>query len=51
MIIIRQSSLFSIQELYNMQTTEKYDVVIDTINLDLIYQEAIKNPDVAHLKN
>ena len=42
MTIIRQPSLFSIQELYDMQPTEKYDVIIDAINLDLIYHEVMK---------
>src|SRR5699024_162805 len=42
MTIIRQPSLFSIQELYDMQPTEKYDAIIDAINLDLIYHEVMK---------
>src|SRR5699024_5904028 len=42
MTIIRQPSLFSIQELYNMQPTEKYDAIIDAINLDLTYHEVMK---------
>src|SRR5699024_3411849 len=42
MTIIRQPSLFSIQELYDMQPTEKYDAIIDAMNLDLIYHEVMK---------
>jgi len=42
MIIIRQPSLFSIQELYDMQSPEKYDAIIVAINLDLIYHEVMK---------
>jgi len=42
MTIIRQPSLFSIQELYDMQPTEKYGAIIDAINLDLIYHEVMK---------
>src|SRR5699024_3116486 len=42
MTIIRQPSLFSIQELYDMQPTEKYDAIIAAINLDMIYHEVMK---------
>src|SRR5699024_4868951 len=40
--IIRQPSLFSIQELYDMQPTEKYDAIVSAINLDRIYHEVMK---------
>ena len=40
--IIRQPSLFSIQELYDMQPTQKYDAIISVINLDMIYYEVMK---------
>ena len=42
MTIIRQPSLFSIQELYDMQPTQKYDAIIAAINLDAIYYEVCK---------
>jgi len=42
MTIIRQPSLFSIQELYDMQPTEKYAAIIAAINLDMIYHEVMK---------
>ena len=41
MTIILTPSLFSIQEFYDMHPTEKYDAVIDMINLDLIYREVM----------
>lgn len=37
MTIIRQTSLFGIQELYDMEPTQKYEVVISAIDLDRIY--------------
>src|SRR5699024_5938710 len=33
MTIIRQPSLFSIQELYDMEPTQKYDTIISAINM------------------
>src|SRR5699024_4873413 len=39
MTIIRQPSLFSIQELYDMEPTQKYDTIISAINMDAIYNE------------
>ena len=42
MTIIRQPSLFSIQELYDMEPTQKYEAIISAINLDLIYYEVMK---------
>jgi len=42
MTIIRQPSLFSIQELYDMEPTQKYDAIISVINMDAIYQEISK---------
>jgi len=42
MTIIRQPSLFSIQELYDMQPTQKYDAIISVVNLDMIYYEVMK---------
>jgi len=35
MAIIRQPSLFSIQELYDMEPTQKYDAIISAINIDM----------------
>ncbi|WP_080876020.1 transposase [Oceanobacillus timonensis] len=37
MTIIRQPSLFGIQELYDMEPTQKYEAIISAIDLDLIY--------------
>ena len=37
MTIIRQPSLFGIQELYDMEPTEKYEAIISAIDLDAIY--------------
>lgn len=42
MTIIRQPSLFSIQELYDMEPTQKYEAIISTIDLDAIYHEVTK---------
>jgi len=42
MTIIRQPSLFSIQELYDMEPTQKYDTIISAINMDAIYNEINK---------
>lgn len=42
MAIIRQMSLFSIQELYDMQPTQKYDAIIAAIDLDKIHHEVTK---------
>ena len=42
MTIIRQSSLFSIQELYDMEPTQKYNAIISAINMDAIYYEISK---------
>jgi len=51
MTIIRQPSLFSIQELYDMESIQKYDVIISAINMDAIYNEINKNPDWVHLQS
>ena len=42
MTIIRQPSLFGIQELYDMEPTEKYDAIISAIDLDAIYYAVTK---------
>ena len=42
MTIIRQPSLFGIQELYDMEPTQKYEEIISTINLDKIYLAVTK---------
>src|SRR5699024_631447 len=42
MTIIRQPSLFSIQELYDMEPTQKYDAILSAINMDAIYNEINK---------
>src|SRR5690625_2669090 len=42
MTIIRQPSLFSIQELFDMEPTQKYEAIISTIDLDSIYHQVIK---------
>lgn len=42
MTIIRQPSLFGIQELYDMEPTQKYDAIISAINLHKIYHEVAK---------
>src|SRR5699024_12598806 len=43
MTIIRQPSLFGIQEVYDMEPTQKYDTIIATINLEKIYHAVTKN--------
>ncbi len=40
--IIRQPSLFGIQELYDMEPTQKYEAVISAIDLDKIYHKVTK---------
>lgn len=42
MAIIRQTCLLGIQELYDMEPTQKYDAIIATINLDKIYHAVTK---------
>jgi len=42
MTIIRQESLFGIQELYDMEPTQKYEAIISTIDVDAIYYEINK---------
>ena len=42
MTIIRQISLFGIQELYDMEPTQKYEAIISTIDLDKIYHAVTK---------
>ena len=42
MNIIRQPSLFGIQELYDMEPTQKYEAIISTINLDKMYHPVTK---------
>ncbi|GAA0310814.1 hypothetical protein GCM10008924_30500 [Gracilibacillus halotolerans] len=42
MTIIRQTSLFGIQELYDMEPTQKYEAIISAINLDKIYYKITK---------
>src|SRR5699024_576929 len=42
MTIIRQTSLFGIQELYEMEPTQKYEAIISAIELDAIYHEVTK---------
>lgn len=40
--IIRQPSLFSIQELYEIEPTQRYDAIISAIDLDKIYYKVNK---------
>lgn len=42
MTIIRQISLFSIQELYDMEPTQKYEAIISAIDLDAIFHKVTK---------
>lgn len=42
MTIIRQMSLFGIQELYDMEPTQKYEAIISAIDLDAIYHAVTK---------
>ncbi|MEI3599250.1 IS1182 family transposase [Oceanobacillus sp. MO10714A] len=42
MTIIRQPSLFGIQELYDMEPTQKYEEIISTIDLDAIHRAVTK---------
>jgi len=42
MAIIRQQSLFGIQELFEMEPTQRYESIISTIDLDTIYYEVNK---------
>lgn len=42
MTIIRQYSLFGIQELYDMEPTQKYEAIISAIDLDAIYHAVTK---------
>lgn len=42
MTIIRQPSLFSIQELYDMEPTQKYEAIISAIDLGMIHHEITK---------
>lgn len=42
MNIIRQTSLFGIQELYEMELIHRYEAIISAIDLDVIYHEITK---------
>lgn len=42
MTIIRQTSLFGIQELYEMEPTQRYEAIISAIDLDRIFHEVKK---------
>src|SRR5690625_2233314 len=42
MTIIRQETLFGIQELYEMEPTHRYEAIISAIDLDKIYYEVNK---------
>lgn len=42
MTIIRQQSLFSIEELYELEPTQKYEEIMDAIDLDRIFHEINK---------
>ncbi|MBP1970986.1 transposase [Virgibacillus natechei] len=42
MTIIRQTSLFGIQELYDMEPTYRYEEIISAIDLDMIHHEVNK---------
>ena len=42
MTIIRQPSLFGIQELYDMEPTQEYEAIISAIDLDAIYHAVTK---------
>ncbi|MFD2628941.1 transposase [Oceanobacillus kapialis] len=42
MTIIRQTSLFGIQELYEMEPTQRYEAIISAIDLDRIFHEVNK---------
>ena len=42
MTIIRQTSLFGIQELYEMEPTQRYESIISAIDLDRIFHEVNK---------
>ena len=46
MAIIRQECFFSIQELYDLQATQKYNEIISAINMDLIYAELSRKTKV-----
>src|SRR5690625_4183909 len=42
MTIIRQPSLFGIQELYDMEPTQKYEEIISAIDLDSLHHKVTK---------
>ena len=42
MSIIRQDCLFSMQELYEMAPTQKYEAIMSAIDLDAIYRDITK---------
>jgi len=42
MPIIRQPSLFSIQELYAMEPTQKYESIILALDMDAVYHQVAK---------
>ncbi|WP_268884375.1 hypothetical protein [Heyndrickxia sporothermodurans] len=43
MTIIRQPSLFGIQELFDMEPTQKYEAIISAVDLDSMYVLHPKN--------
>ncbi|MFB7305541.1 MULTISPECIES: IS1182 family transposase [Bacillati] len=42
MTIIRQPSLFGIQELFDMEPTQKYEAIISAVDLDSMYHQVAK---------
>lgn len=42
MSIIRQESLFSIQDLYDLEPTQRYDAIVTTIDIDTIFHKVNK---------
>jgi len=50
MTIIRQPS-FIIQELYDMEPTQKYDAIISAINMDAIFMKLVKRRVFVHLQS
>ncbi len=42
MTIIRQGSLFGIQELYDLQPTQRFEAIFSTFNMDQIFAVVTK---------
>ncbi|ERI07365.1 hypothetical protein HMPREF0083_04546 [Aneurinibacillus aneurinilyticus ATCC 12856] len=51
MSIIRQGSLFSIQDLYDLEPTQRFEAIFSTIDIEPILFSLSKKTNHSYLKN